>query len=422
MTDATTVLVVGGGATGVGVARDLAMRGVDATLVERDGLAAGTTGRSHGVLHSGARYAESDPAGARECVRESRVLRDIAGACVAETGGLFVSLADDDPAYFERKRDACADVGLTVEEIDPAAARERAPGLTESAERVLRVPDAVLYPSRLVAATAASAREHGARILTDAPVRDLHVEDGRVAAATVEGHGRIEAEYVVNAAGAWAGACAALAGVDVPMQPTRGVMVAVERPDLGPVVNRCRPPSDGDIVVPHGEQAVLGTTSVAVDAPDEHSREQWEVERTIEECAALLPDLASCKPIRTYWGVRPLYAPDEVGRAAGRGDGSTPNRGDARGISRGFFLLDHAEDGVANAASVVGGKLTTHRLMAEATADRVCEALGVDAACRTADERLPGADDPAELDRYVREFGARSPADEDVIGTSAESG
>lgn len=411
MTD-TDVLVVGGGATGAGVARDLALRGLDVVLAERDGLAAGTSGRSHGVLHSGARYADSDPDDARECLRENRIIRRIAGECVAETGGLFVSLSADDPAYVRRKREACERVGIDVEECAPDRARDLAPGLSESAERVFEVPDAVVYPSRLVAATAAGARERGATIHTGTPLRELRVSDDRIVAAELGGVGTVEPRFVVNATGAWARECAALAGVEVRMRPTRGVMVAVESTGIDPVLNRCRAPADGDIVVPHGDLAVLGTTSVAVDDPDEYPREAWEVRRTIEECATMVPELADREPVRTYWGVRPLYEPVEAARDA---DGA----GESRGISRGFTLLDHAEDGVDNFASIIGGKLTTHRLMAEATANLVCDRLGVDADCETATVTLPGVEQPAVLDRYVREFGAASPADADVVGSAS---
>jgi glycerol-3-phosphate dehydrogenase len=118
-TESATVLVIGGGATGVGIARDLALRGIDVTLVDRGGLASGTSGRSHGLLHSGARYAESDPVGAEECIQENRVLKRIAGACIRDTDGLFVQLADDDPAYFETKRDARETVGIPMTVLKP---------------------------------------------------------------------------------------------------------------------------------------------------------------------------------------------------------------------------------------------------------------------------------------------------------------
>jgi len=400
----TTVLVIGGGATGAGIARDLALRDVDVTLVDRGGLAGGTSGRSHGLLHSGARYAESDPVGAEECIEENRILRDVAGECVRDTGGLFVQLAEDDPEYFEAKRDACETTGIPTTVLDGDEAREAVPGLSADVERAIRVPDAVVYPSRLVAANAADARGHGAGIHPHAPVEGMTVSDGRVRSVEVGGtvDGRIEPEYVVNAAGAWAEGVAAMADVDVEMRPTRGVMVSVEYDDLEPVLNRCRDPDDGDIIVPHDSEVVLGTTSVTVEDPDGYPTEGWEVEKTFAECAAMLPPVADAPEVRTWWGVRPLYAPDEDERGG-------------RGISRGFFRLDHASEGVENFASIVGGKLTTYRQMAESTADLVCDRLGVEAECRTADRRLPAADDPGRLDAFVAEFDGRGVTDADVV-------
>ena len=402
MTEHTTVLVVGGGATGVGVARDFALRGVEVTLVDRDGLGSGTTGRSHGLLHSGARYADTSPEDARECVQESETLQDIGGACVRATGGFFVQLAADDPDYFDAKVAACEAAGVPVSVVDGATARGREPALAEDAERVAVVPDGVVYPSRLVAATAADAREDGASIRTHAPVDSLTAEGDHVTGARLADGSRIEAEHVVNAAGAWAGDLAATAGVDLDMHPAKGAMVTVDVPGVDTVLNRCRPASDGDIVVPHADTVVLGTTSVDVDDPDAATATRAEVETVVEECSALLPDAADAPVLRTYSGVRPLYSPSDYGD-------------DARGISRGFYVLDHADrDGVAGLTTVVGGKLTTYRLMAEATVDQVAARLGVDARCRTDEQPLAAHDDPQRLDELVAEFDAGNPADADL--------
>jgi len=400
----STVLVIGGGATGAGIARDLALSGVDVTLVDRGGLAGGTSGRSHGLLHSGARYAESDLTGAEECITESRVIKNIGGECVRDTGGLFVQLADDDPAYFEEKREACEAVGIPTAVIKGETAHEMVPELSPDVERAMEVPDGVVYPSRLVAANAADAEDHGASIHPHAPVEDMAVADGRIESVRVGGSvdDDVHPSHVVNATGAWAGEVGAMAGVDIDMRPTRGVMVSVAYDGLGPVLNRCRDPDDGDIIVPHEGEAVLGTTSVEVADPEAYPKEEWEVETTFEECAAMLPPVADAPEIRTWWGVRPLYAPDE-------------DEQDGRGISRGFFVLDHAADGVENFVSVVGGKLTTYRQMAEATADLVRERVGVDADSSTADRRLPGADDPEQLDAFVARYGGTNPTDAGVV-------
>jgi glycerol-3-phosphate dehydrogenase len=400
----TDVLVIGGGATGAGLARDLSLRGLDVTLVDRGGLSSGTSGRSHGLLHSGARYAEADRRGAEECLEENEIIRDIAGACIRDTGGLFVQLAGDDDDYFEAKREACAEIGIPTETLDPGKARDLVPDLSPETERVMTVPDGVIYPSRLGAANAADAREHGAAIHPHAPAESMTVVDSEVTGVHLGGtvDDVVEADYVVNATGAWAGKVAAMAGLDVKMKPTRGVMVSMAYDELGPVLNRCRDPDDGDIVVPHEDEAVVGTTSVPVGDPDDYETEAWEVEKSITECARMLPPIADAPEVRTWWGVRPLYAPDEDARGG-------------RGISRGFFLLDHADDGVDNMASVVGGKLTTYRQMAEATADLVCDALGVDADCVTAERTMPAVDDPEKLDALVAEFDGQGPTDEDVV-------
>lgn len=410
MSDDTTVLVVGGGATGAGIARDLALRGARVTLVDRGGLGSGTSGRSHGLLHSGARYAESDPDGAAECIAENRTLRDVAGECIRDTGGLFVRLTGDDPEYFEEKLAACERVGIETERLTPAETRELVPDLADDVREAFRVPDGVVYPSRLVAANAADAAAHGATVRTDAPVTEMTVDNGAVETVTLGGDAdrTISPEVVVNATGAWAGRLAAMAGVTVEMAPSRGVMVAVDYDGLGPALNRCRDPDDGDIVVPHDGQVVLGTTSVPVDDPDEYERAEWEIEQSVEECAAMLPPVADAPRVRTWWGVRPLYAPDESGT-------------DRRGISRGFTVLNHATDGADGLVTVVGGKLTTYRRMAEVTADRVCGRLGIEAECETATRRLPGADDPAQLDAFVERYGGGNPTDADVVTDSNDT-
>ena len=93
----TDVLVIGGGATGIGVLRDLALRGIRAALVEKGDLTHGTTGRYHGLLHSGGRYVVKDPQSATECAEENEILRRIMPHCLEDTGGFFVVTPADDP-------------------------------------------------------------------------------------------------------------------------------------------------------------------------------------------------------------------------------------------------------------------------------------------------------------------------------------
>jgi len=151
------------------------------------------------------------------------------------------------------------------------------------------------------------------------------------------------------------------------------------------VVNACRKPADGDIIVPQHEVAILGTTSEQVSSADNISVPPADVDRMIDMCAQMVPAIASGRVLRAFAGSRPLYKPEAP---AGGGPG-----GDTREVSRTFTVLDHASrDGLDNMFSIVGGKLTTCRQMAEAVVDRLAERMGVTEPCRTATEVLPGAD------------------------------
>ncbi|XVH31343.1 anaerobic glycerol-3-phosphate dehydrogenase subunit GlpA [Haloferacaceae archaeon DSL9] len=412
MSDVPHVLVIGGGSTGTGIARDLAMRGPDVTLVEQGNLTHGTTGRMHGLLHSGGRYAVSDQASAKECIEENRVLREIASHCVEMTGGLFVQRPEDPDEYFEEKLDGCRECGIPAEVLSGEEARRLEPYLAKDVKRAIRVPDGAIDPFRLCVANALSAEEHGARIEPHAPVTDVLVEDGEIVGVEVthdSGPGKrvhrtpgtteeIRADYVVNATGAWAGKIGDLAGVDIEVRPSKGVMVIMNTRQVDTVINRCRPKGDADIIVPHETTAILGTTDEEVEDPDDYPEEEWEVDTMIDTLSELVPMLRDARTIRSFWGVRPLYEPPGTGTV------------DPTDITRDFFLLDHDDrDDLPGMASIVGGKFTTYRMMAEKISDHVCDVLGVDAECRTADVPLPGSEDIERLEDRMDSFGLRSP-------------
>jgi glycerol-3-phosphate dehydrogenase len=307
----TQVLVVGGGATGVGVARDAALRGLRVTLVERRDLAEGTTGRFHGLLHSGARYAVRDPHSARECIGENRILRRVAAGCIEDTGGLFVCTPADDPEFGDRFLTACADAGVPAEEIGPAEALRREPRLNPGITRAFCVPDAAVDTWALVGACADDIERRGGAVLRRRDVAGLIAEGGAVRGARVrEAHTgeelEIRAEVTVGATGAWAGRLAAMAGCEAHVHGGRGVMVALNHRLTHAVVNRCRMPADGDILVPAHTVSVIGTTDVATDDPDDTRIPAQEVRRLLDEGAEMVPHIRAARALRAWAGIRPL--------------------------------------------------------------------------------------------------------------------
>lgn len=374
------VVVVGGGATGAGVAHDLALRGLRVTLVERGELTSGTSGRHHGLLHCGARYAVSDRTSAVECIEENTLLKRIAPGSFEENGGLFVAVCDEDMDYLPTFMEACAAAEIPTEPITPEHALREEPNLNPAVKAAVRVPDATIDPMRMIMRFIATAQRNGAVICPFAEVIEMCLTGNVVTGVVVRDHvtgrnTRIDADIVVNASGPWSEQVAALAGVSVPMIPSPGVLLAVRGRLCNMVLNRLHPSGDGDIVVPQRGLSVVGTTSWVVEDPDDLPVPEDHVERMYAEGEKLIPTLRQA-PRRAAWSAaRPLVG------AKGAGSG--------RELSRTFQTFDHFEtDGLEGFVTITGGKSTTLRGMAELCANLVCRKLGIDSPCRTRDTVL----------------------------------
>ncbi|WP_145573832.1 anaerobic glycerol-3-phosphate dehydrogenase subunit A [Yersinia alsatica] len=386
----TDVIIIGGGATGAGIARDCARRGLVCTLLERHDIATGATGRNHGLLHSGARYAVTDGESARECIEENRILKRIARHCIEQTDGLFITLPEDSLDYQEQFIARCQEAGIAAQAIDPKQALRLEPAANPSLIAAVRVPDGTVDPFRLTAANMLDAREHGANVLTYHEVIGLLRQGDRVTGVRVFDHKNqrqydIHAQIVVNAAGIWGQHIAEYADLRIRMFPAKGALLILGHRINNMVINRCRKPADADILVPGDTISLIGTTSTHIeyDQIDNMVVTPQEVDTLIREGSKLSPQLAQTRILRAYAGVRPLVASDD-----------DPS---GRNVSRGIVLLDHASrDGLEGFITITGGKLMTYRLMAQWATDKVCEKLGVTAACTTAQEPLPGSQQSAE--------------------------
>ena len=390
MNNTYDVIIIGGGATGAGIARDCSLRGVKALLLERSDIATGATGRNHGLLHSGARYAVTDRESAEECIRENMILRRIAAHCVEETDGLFITLPEDGLEYQARFVEACRTAGIRADILDPEEARRLEPAANPALIGAVRVPDGAVDPFRLTSSNILDARAHGAEIRTYAEVRELLREQNRIVGVRVydhrtHGEENYYAQVVVNAGGIWGHGIAAKAGIVVNMLPAKGALLIFGHRVNRMVLNRCRKPADADILVPGDTISLIGTTSskIPFDQIDNMNITPDEVDILLREGEKLAPQLATTRILRAYAGVRPLVASDD-----------DPS---GRTVSRGIVLLDHAtRDGMEGFITITGGKLMTYRLMAEWATDLICKKIGNPEKCRTAEIPLPGSTEKRE--------------------------
>ena len=436
MAEPHDLLIIGGGITGAGAARDAARRGLRVCLVEQGDLASGTSSRSSKLVHGGLRYLEKGEISlVFEAVSERRTLMDIAPHLVNPLGFLF-------PVYEASRRNVLTvNVGMWLYD---GLSLFRSPQIHQNlstAEALALVPvlrseglkgaplyyDCATDDARLTLETAIDAVEHGADVRTYHKVLAfLHDEGGRVVGVRARdelGGGEVEvrAHAVINATGPWTDATRALEGGQIRprLRPTKGVHVVVDAARL-PVQSAvvCFHPRDGRILfaIPWGDRTYIGTTDTDFEGdPGRAAASGEDVRYLIEAANSYFPAVSLTEEdvIATWAGVRPLIAED------GAGDESNVSREHEIAISPQGLI------------TIAGGKLTTYRRMAAEVVDRAVSMLmlldrlpaGLREA-RTDREPLPGAIGWPRSDDHeamADQVAAAGPLDRDVARHLADT-
>jgi len=374
----TELLVIGAGATGLGIAWDACLRGIKVVVVDQSNIAQGTSGRYHGLLHSGGRYAITDPVSAQECASENTILRRIIPHAIEDTGGLYLALRTDPADYAHEWLLACQKIGIDLEPRSLDQVRRREPALTKAISQAFQVNAASLDSFDLLNSLSHSIRKAGGQVLLHQRVNEFIIENNTVVAAELVSEldqttMHIGAEIFINAAGPWSDQVAALAGVNIPLTHSKGTMIAMANRLTHTIIHRCRPHSNGDVIVPAGSVMIIGTTDIPVASANDLSIQQSEIDFLMDQGEELIPGFAKTRPLRAWAGIRPIYNSRQYGINA------------TREYSRSHVLIDHGEtDGISGLASIFGGKLTTFRLMAQRVVDFVSRELQIDDECCTA--------------------------------------
>lgn len=368
-------IVVGGGITGAGVARDFALRGWKVLLLERGRFGRATTAGSSHLIHGGLRYLLYDRLTTHETCWDSGHIARIARPLLTRLPILW-------PVYGDHRR-GLETVQTLLESYDRfQPLKEGRPHLRLSPAETLRLVPGLkpvdlrggllfdeywVEAADLVAANVADARRAGADAFEDAGVEAITLENGRVTGVRVVGGKTFQAPILVNAAGPWSARVAALAGaaVDLRLQKGthlvyRGAVPALAGPRPVGLLLEAVDRERYVFVLPGPNRTLVGPTDLAGgDDPDA-------LAPTPEETAYLL---ASC---RRYF---PIF-PDRWDALTVAARPIVGQRGSEKRLSRGFKVIDHADGGADGFYSVVGGKMSDFRLMAEATAAAVHGRLG----------------------------------------------
>jgi glycerol-3-phosphate dehydrogenase len=386
------VVVIGGGVTGAGVARDLARRGASVLLLEKEDYGAGTSGASSWMIHGGPRYLEFD-------WRTTRLSAEDAGKIVAIARHLvhrvvfLIPVLPGDKHNLERLETAMEvydrfqplklshhHLRLTAEE-----ARRLEPGLTDRMEGAMTMEEWGVDPHRLTWANVQDAVERGARAQNHSRVVELIRDGNSVLGVRYRGPDgglhEARARVTVNATGPWSPELGRLAGVDIELRPAKGIHLVYDRRVSNFAISCDAIDGRGLLMVPHGNFTLAGTTDDDFYGdPDDLDVTPDEVDYVLQAFDRVMPSLREHRAVRATVGVRPT-----IYRWRSYEDD----------LSRRYQVVDHRAD-APGLVSVIGGKLSMYRLMAEDTADLVCARLGIVAPCTTGSEPLPGSEVEAE--------------------------
>jgi glycerol-3-phosphate dehydrogenase len=395
------LLVIGGGITGAGVARDAARRGLRVVLVEQADLAQGTSSRSSKLVHGGLRYLEQGELGlVFESVSERRVLMDIAPHLVRPLPFLF-------PVFKKSHQSAIIlDMGMWLYDglslfRSPRRHRRLSPDDVAVEEPALEqdgLKSAELYydcatdDARLTLETALDAVEAGAVVLSRCRVEGFVRGSGQWVRGALlrdlvgKTSFELAAAVVVNATGPWADRTRSLAGRESTLlRPTKGVHIVVDRAKL-PInfANVILHPTDSRIMfaIPWGDRSYIGTTDTDWSGdPDDVAATASDVRYCLAAAGSYFPGhpLLPSDVIATWAGLRPL-----IGQ-----EGVTESK-----VSREHHVVTDP-DGLV---TVAGGKLTTYRRMAAEAVDRALDVMRLSGHpldhlehAKTDREALPGA-------------------------------
>jgi glycerol-3-phosphate dehydrogenase len=393
------VIIIGAGINGAGIARDAAMRGLKVLLIDKSDPGGGTTSASTRLIHGGLRYLEHFEFGlVRESLRERETLLRIAPHLVKP-------LAITIPIYKQGRRGPITiRAGMIAYDLlswGKSLPRHRMLSRTDTLEQLpglnsegllgsaLYFDAQVEFPERLALENVLAARSFGAEVLTCAPVTKLLGEERRISGiefVTTDGQTHsAHARVAINATGPWIDQLLKRGPSESPrlIGGTKGSHLVVPPFSTAPanaIYLEARSDGRPMFVIPWNANYLIGTTDVRFEGdPDEVGCEPWEVDYLLGETNIAFPKAGLTRDdiLFTYSGVRPLPA---------------TSKKDEQNITRRHFIREHPQ--LSNLLSIVGGKLTTYRSLAEECVDLIFRKLGRESPpCKTAKELLPGAQD-----------------------------
>ncbi len=350
--------VIGAGITGLFSALNLALDGYDVTLFDREYILSGTSGKFHGMLHSGSRYSVNDKESAIECIRENTLLSNTASSYIRNTGGYYLALNDAESEYGDILLKKNKENGIPTKELSVKELCDLEPNVNKNIVRALHVPDKVIYAHPFAAAVAVEAQMQGAKLRFKSEVLKAETKGNTIESIKYRSRNRLideKFDYIINTTGPWSGKLLKSFGIgNFEIMPTLGYMASYDYLFSYAILNRMREPSDGDILLPYGTNSVAGTVAIISEDVENNDIDPEDLDTMLSEISEMVPSLSRHRYKKLYSSMRPLI------------------REDNSRATRDFKIYRNMD----NLFSIIGGKFTTSRLMGQAVSKQLSEITG----------------------------------------------
>lgn len=368
-------VIIGAGIAGLSTALDLTLRGFKCSVIDKGCVGSGTTTKCAGMLHSGARYVVNSFEIAKLCNRESEILKNIVPFAINNEKGLFVIPNNANPGYVSSFEKNSKKADIIVKKISRQDCQNLELRLSQKIKGGFETPDAVVNPFMIVESYKEELIKLGADVIEFNSLVSGNYRNGKWTLLLENSKNRnkkeLTTDIVIIAAGSWSEEVASKLGLGLNLVYIQGTMFRLKNTVCKRVVSICAPNTTGDVIIPSGNISLVGSTWHELDSNKLIDVTKEDKNDVVKVSSMIFPDITFNEIDGYFSGIRTHL-----------GEGSK-SKGKFT-IDRNYAVIDHEEnDKIPNVYTILSGKLTFGRLVAETIVDKICEKLGINTICKT---------------------------------------
>lgn len=370
-----SIVIIGAGIAGLSTALDLTLRGFKCFVIDKGVVGSGTTTKCAGMLHSGARYVVNSFEIAKLCNRESEILKNIVPFAINNEKGLFVIPENANSEYISVFEKNSKKADITLKKISKQDCRNLEIQLSQKIKGGFETPDAVVNPFLIVESYKEELVKLGTDVMEFNNLVSGKYRNGKWMLCLENSKNRnkkvLTTDMVIIAAGSWSGEVASKLGLKLDLVYIQGTMFSLKSAVCKRVVSICAPNTTGDVIIPSGSVSLVGSTWHELNSNKLINITKKDKKDVVKVSNRVFPDITLDEIGGYFSGIRTHVRESSKSK-------------EKFAVDRNYAVIDHEEnDNIPNVYTILSGKLTFGRLVAEIIVDKICEKLSINTICKT---------------------------------------